>query len=74
MTHEKAFALVSEICPQHAGLLWNTTNHIGCDTAWAVADQFGGDMIEENDARAALEIIAAGEIPSEWEAHSVEVA
>jgi hypothetical protein len=71
MSHEKAFALVAEICPQQAGMLWNTTNHSGCDTAWAVADQFGDDMVEENDARAALRILAAGEIPSDWEPHTV---
>lgn len=69
MTHEKAFGLVCEICPAQAGLLWNTANHTGCDTAHAVADQYGDDMLEENAARADLELLANGQTPSGWEAH-----
>jgi hypothetical protein len=40
MTHEKAFALVTEICPEKLGDLWSSTDHECCDTAWAVADQY----------------------------------
>lgn len=65
MTHEHAYALVSEICPEQSGLLWNTTFHHGCDTSWAVADQYDDDEVEQ--ARQALQKLAAGEIPDEWE-------
>lgn len=71
MSHEKAFALVSEICPPEVwGLLWNTTDHTGCDTAWAVADQYGDDLVEIDDARRDLALLAQGIKPTEWEAHN----
>ena len=65
MDHRTAFALVSEICPKSAGLLWNTTDHSGCDTANAVADQYSPDEIEE--AKIALEMLAVGITPAGWE-------
>lgn len=65
MTHEKAFALVAEICPTQAGRLWNTTDHAGCDTANAVADQYGDD--ELHAARADLELLSSGTDPVGWE-------
>lgn len=65
MTHASAFALVSKIAPDHVGILWNTTLHEGCDTAWAVADQYTDDEIK--DARLALAELAAGSIPNGWE-------
>lgn len=67
MKHETAFALVAEICPAQAGLLWDTTNHDGCDTATAVADQYADDEITE--ARQALARLAEGDIPDGWEWH-----
>jgi len=70
MTHQQAFALVSEICPAQAGLLWNTSDHEGCDTTTAVADQYGDDLVEMDDARRDLGLIAAGIKPTEWEAYS----
>lgn len=66
MNHDKAFSLVAEICPQEIGRLWNTTDRTGCDTSWAVADQYADD--EEMEARAALEMLASGVVPSDWEA------
>lgn len=73
MTHERAFALVCEICPNQAGMLWDTTDHTACGTAWAVADQYGDP--EEYDARAALRLLASGRMPSGWEpAHAREVS
>ncbi len=68
MNHTKSFNLVCEICPSEAGHLWNTTDHVGCDTATAVADQYGDDLVEENAARAALALLASGQTPSDWEA------
>lgn len=65
MNADKAFSLVVEICPQQAGRLWNTTQHTGCDTTNAVADQYSDD--EEYDARAALSLLAHGQTPSDWE-------
>ena len=69
MTHEHAFALVSEICPSQAGMLWDTTYHTGCDTAWAVADQYGDDPQEIAAARDALATLAQGIIPGDWQPH-----
>jgi len=66
MTHETAYALVCDLCPAEAGRLWLTTDHpTGCDTAWAVADQYGTD--ESDAARAALTQLAAGQTPDGWE-------
>ena len=65
MSHEQAFSLVKSICPRQAGWLWNTTQHAGCDTANAVADQYGDD--EEAQARRDLRILASGRIPYGWE-------
>src|SRR5690606_24989005 len=36
-----------------------------CDTAWAVADRYDDGEVEQ--ARQALQKLAAGEIPDEWE-------
>lgn len=65
MTHERAFELVAKHCPGEAGRLWNTTNRTGCDTAHAVADQYGEHEISE--AVRDLELLAGGEIPRDWE-------
>lgn len=66
MDHETAFALVAEHAPGQAGRLWNTTNHTGCDTANAVADQY--DASEVDQAIADLKTLADGETPEGWEA------
>lgn len=65
MTHAQAFALVAEHAPQEAGRLWSTTNHEGCDTANAVADQYGEDEIEQ--AIADLKTLASGTTPDGWD-------
>jgi hypothetical protein len=70
MTRDKALALVMDICPQHLGLLWNTTDHDGCDTSWAISDQYGDDTVEIDDARRDLGMLASGIKPTEWEAHN----
>lgn len=65
MYHGTAFALVAQYAPDKAGELWNTTNFRGCDTAWAVADQYRED--ETDQAIAALKWLADGIIPYGWE-------
>lgn len=65
MTHDHAFALVAQHAPQSAGRLWNTTDHAGCDTAHAVADQYGDD--ETAMAISDLQTLANGEVPAGWE-------
>lgn len=67
MKHSKAFELVCEHAPQQAGMLWDTTDHTGCDTATAVADQYGED--EDAEAIVALQRLARGEVPEAWEPH-----
>lgn len=66
MLHETAFDLVSQYAPAHAGDLWNTSNHTACDTANAIADQYDSDETEA--AIEDLKLLAAGQIPTGWEA------
>lgn len=65
MTHEEAFRLVEKHALVQAGLRWNTTHRTGCDTAWAVADQYGEDEIAA--AIFDLQTLANGTVPRDWE-------
>lgn len=65
MLHDTAFKLVAQHAPSEAGRRWNTTHRTGCDTAWAVADQYGDDEVD--DAIADLHNLASGNIPDGWE-------
>ena len=65
MNRHTAFDLVATHAPGQAGLIWNTTDSAGCDTAQAVADQYGDD--EAPSAIRGLIRLAAGSTPDGWE-------
>ena len=69
MNHSTAFRLCMEECQNHIGLLWNAGGRIGCDTAWAVAEQY--EEWEVNKARKALRQIAKGNVPTHWESYHI---
>lgn len=72
MKHETAWNLVCEHAPDQAGMLWNTTDADGCDTANAVANQYADDEVE--DAIRDLKWLASGVVPRDWKPGAVAVA
>lgn len=65
MNRNTSFSLVAEHAPAQAGMLWNTTNSAGCDTAQAVSDQYSDNELQE--AVRDLDILAGGSVPAGWE-------
>lgn len=65
MEHSQAYELVTRVCPEHAGLTWNTTDATACDTANAIANQYGEEETEQ--AETDLRTLASGQIPPGWE-------